>query len=120
MAEDEGSARVYYTSLDLLKPAVMQTALQGYDDNLAFLEHNNKAFLVLTQMSIAAPQQIYWSPAMAILTPRCGETGGDVCTSQDLHFRLTHMNDTILSQASMSPSNLSGSAARRETRSKVG
>jgi hypothetical protein len=51
----------------------MQTALQGYDDNLAFLEHNNKAFLVLTQMSIAVPQEIYWSPAMAILTPRCGE-----------------------------------------------
>src|SRR5581483_7768545 len=94
VAENEGSARVYYTSLDLVKPAVMRTSLRGYDDDLAFVESNAKAYLVMTQRSIAAPQEIYWSPAMAILTPRCAETGGDVCTSQDLHFRLSHMNDT--------------------------
>jgi dipeptidyl aminopeptidase/acylaminoacyl peptidase len=100
-AENQGSARVYYTELDLVKPAVMKTSLQGYDDDLTISQDNK--FLVYTRMSIGAPTEIYKSPMIIVRTPRCGETGGDVCTSQDPNFEVTHQNDAVLSQVAMSP-----------------
>jgi dipeptidyl aminopeptidase/acylaminoacyl peptidase len=99
-AEDQGSARVYYTELDLVKPAVMKTSLQGYDDDLTISSDN---FLFYTRMSISGPTEIYKSPMIVVRTPRCGETGGDICSSQDPDFKLTHVNDAFLSQVAMSP-----------------
>jgi dipeptidyl aminopeptidase/acylaminoacyl peptidase len=100
-AEDQGTARVYYTDLDQVNPGVLKTSLQGYDDDLAITPDGK--FLVFTRMSISAPSEIYKSPMIIARTPRCGETGGDVCTSQDPNFRLTHVNDSTLYQMAMSP-----------------
>jgi dipeptidyl aminopeptidase/acylaminoacyl peptidase len=100
-AEDRGSARVYYTTLDLIKPAVMQTSLEGYDDDLAVTQDSK--FIFFTRMSIAAPVELYKSSTIIARTPRCGESSGDVCTSQDPKFQLTHLNASVLSQVSMSP-----------------
>jgi dipeptidyl aminopeptidase/acylaminoacyl peptidase len=100
-AEEHGSARVYYTLLDYVKPAVQPTALKGYDDDISITQDGK--FLVYTQMSVAAPTEIYKSPVVLARTPHCGETSGDICSSQDPNFELTHVNDPILSQVSMSP-----------------
>ncbi|HEY6338383.1 MAG TPA: S9 family peptidase [Candidatus Sulfotelmatobacter sp.] len=100
-AEDQGSARVYYTELDLVKPGVMKTSLQGYDDDLT-ISQDGKA-LFYTRMSIGAPTEVYKSAMIVVRTLHCGETSGDICSSQDPNFKLTHFNDTVLSQSSMSP-----------------
>jgi dipeptidyl aminopeptidase/acylaminoacyl peptidase len=102
-AEEAGSARIYYTSLDMVKPSVVKTALQGYDDDLIFIQNNSATFLLFTKMSISAPTEIYKSPWVLVNTPHCGETGGDVCSSQDPNFKLTHINDAVLAQVAMSP-----------------
>ena len=102
-AEEAGSARIYYTSLDFVKPSVVKTALQGYDDDLTFVQNNNITFLLFSKMSISAPTEIYKSPWVLVNTPHCGETGGDICSSQDPNFKLTHLNDAVLSQIAMSP-----------------
>ena len=102
-AEESGSARIYYTSLDMVKPSVVKTPLQGYDDDLTFVRSNNVTFLLFSKMSISAPTEIYKSPWGLVNTPHCGETGGDVCSSQDPNFRLTRLNDAVLSQVDMSP-----------------
>ena len=102
-AEEAGSARIYYTSLDFVKPSVVKTALQGYDDDLTFVQNNNITFLLFSKMSISAPTEIYKSPWVLDNTPHCGETGGDICSSQDPNFKLTHLNDAVLSQIAMSP-----------------
>jgi dipeptidyl aminopeptidase/acylaminoacyl peptidase len=100
VSEKDGSARVYYTELDFVKPGVVGTALKGYDDDLT-ISGDNK-FLVYTRMSIDAPSEIYKSPMIVVRTPHCGETSGDICSSQDPNFRLTHINDAILSPVAMS------------------
>ncbi len=100
-AEEPGSARVYYTAVDYVKPAVQETSLQGYDDDITITQDSK--FLLYTRTSIAAPTEIYKSPVILARTPRCGETGGDICTSQDPNFGLTHLNDAVLSQVAMSP-----------------
>jgi len=102
-AEEAGSARIYYTSLDMVKPSVAKTALQGYDDDLIFVQSNNVTFLLFSKMSISAPTELYKSPWVLVNTPHCGETGGDVCSSQDPNFKLTHLNDAVLSQIAMAP-----------------
>src|SRR5208337_3588331 len=101
VSEKDGSARVYYTELDLVKPGVLETPLKGYDDDLT-ISGDNK-FLVFTRMSIDAPSEVYKSPMIVVRTPHCGETSGDICSSQDPNFELTHFNDAILSQVAMSP-----------------
>jgi dipeptidyl aminopeptidase/acylaminoacyl peptidase len=101
IAEEDGSARVYYTLLDYVKPAVQKTALQGYDDDITITRDDK--FLLFTRMSIGAPSEVYKSPMILARTPHCGETGGDICSSQDPNFKLTHLNDSVLSQVSMSP-----------------
>jgi dipeptidyl aminopeptidase/acylaminoacyl peptidase len=101
-AEEAGSARIYYTALDFVKPSVVKTALQGYDDDLTFTQNNNTTFLLFSKMSISAPTEIYKSPWVLVNTPHCGETGGDVCASQDPNFSLTHVNDAVLSHVAMS------------------
>jgi dipeptidyl aminopeptidase/acylaminoacyl peptidase len=98
--KDEG-ARVYYTHLDFVKPSVVGTPLKGYDDDIVITQDSK--FLLYSQMSIGAPAEIYKSPMLLVHTPHCGETGGDVCSSQDPNFKLTHLNDTLLSQVAMSP-----------------
>jgi len=100
-AEESGSARVYYSLLDYAKPAVQRTSLVGYDDDLAITADDK--FLLFTRMSISAPTEIYKSPIIVARTPKCGETTGDICTSQDPNFRVTRINDSVLSQISMSP-----------------
>ena len=102
-AEEAGSARIFYTSLEFVKPSVVKTALQGYDDDLTFTQSNNITFLLFSKMSISTPTEIYKSPWVLVSTPHCGETGGDICSSQDPNFKLTHLNDSVLSQVSMSP-----------------
>ena len=99
-AEEKGSARVYYSLLDNVKPAVQKTALQGYDDDITVADDK---FFLFTKMSINAPTEIYKSPIILARTPHCGETGGDICSSQDPNFRVTHLNDSVLSQVAMSP-----------------
>jgi dipeptidyl aminopeptidase/acylaminoacyl peptidase len=101
VAEDQGSARVYYATPDTVAPVAQRTALHGYDDDLTISKDDK--FLVYTRMSIGAPPEIYKSPMILARTPHCGETGGDVCSSQDPNFALTHFNDAVLSQVSMSP-----------------
>jgi dipeptidyl aminopeptidase/acylaminoacyl peptidase len=100
-AEESGSVRIHYALLDFVKPAVAQTALKGYDDDLVITKDDK--FLIYTQMSIAAPPELYKSPMILARTPHCGETSGDICSSQDPNFKLTHVNDAVLSQVSMSP-----------------
>jgi len=100
-AEDAGSSRVYYSALDTVKPAVQKTSLHGYDDDLVISKDDK--FLIYTRMSIDAPSEIVQSPMVQVRTPRCGETSGDICTSQDPNFKLTKINDALLSQVSMSP-----------------
>jgi dipeptidyl aminopeptidase/acylaminoacyl peptidase len=100
-AEDQGSARVYYTSLDQVKPAVLKTSLQGYDDDLTISKDDK--FLVYTRMSISTPTEIYKSPMAMARTPKCGEASGDICITQDPNFSLTHVNDPLLQQVAMSP-----------------
>jgi dipeptidyl aminopeptidase/acylaminoacyl peptidase len=100
-AEDQGSARVYYTALDQVKPGVLKTSLQGYDDDLTISKDDK--FLVYTRMSISAPTEIYKSPMAMTRTPKCGEASGDVCITQDPNFGLTHINDPLLQQVAMSP-----------------
>ncbi len=77
--------------------------MQGYDDDLTFTQSNNITFLLFSKMSISTPTEIYKSPWVLVSTPHCGETGGDICSSQDPNFKLTHLNDSVLSQVSMSP-----------------
>jgi dipeptidyl aminopeptidase/acylaminoacyl peptidase len=101
VVEENGSARVYHTGLDYLKPAVQKTSLVGYDDDFAVTRDDK--FLVYSQMSLAAPAEIYKSPIVLARTPHCGETSGDICSSEDPNFRLTHLNDSVLSQVTMSP-----------------
>jgi dipeptidyl aminopeptidase/acylaminoacyl peptidase len=101
VSEKEGNARVYYTDLDFVKPSVVETSLKGYDDDITITQDNK--FLVYSQMSISAPTEIYKSPMILARTPHCGETGGDVCSSQDPNFKLTNLNDSVLSQVAMSP-----------------
>jgi dipeptidyl aminopeptidase/acylaminoacyl peptidase len=101
VSEKDGSARVCYTDLDFVKPSVVDTSLKGYDDDIAITQDNK--FLVYSQMSIGAPSEIYKSPMILARTPHCGETGGDICSSQDPNFKLTHVNDAVLSQVAMSP-----------------
>jgi dipeptidyl aminopeptidase/acylaminoacyl peptidase len=101
VAEESGSARVYDARLDYVKPVAGPTGLQGYDDDLTVTPDNK--FLVYTRMSITAPSEIYKSPLILARLPRCGEGSGDVCTSQDPNFQLSHINDSVLSQVSMSP-----------------
>ncbi|MBI3474848.1 MAG: S9 family peptidase [Acidobacteria bacterium] len=100
-AEENGSARVYYTELDFVKPGVVKTSLHGYDDDLVITKDDK--FLLYTQMSITAPSELYKSPMIVVRTPHCGENSGDICSSQDPNFRLTHLNDAVLSQVAMSP-----------------
>jgi dipeptidyl aminopeptidase/acylaminoacyl peptidase len=101
VSEQDGSARVYCTDLDLVKPSVVGTSLKGYDDDITMTQDNK--FLVYSQMSIGAPSEIYKSPMILARTPHCGETGGDICSSQDPNFKLTRLNDVVLSQVAMSP-----------------
>jgi dipeptidyl aminopeptidase/acylaminoacyl peptidase len=102
VSEKNGSARIYYTDLDFVKPGVVETSLKGYDDDITITQDNK--FLVYSQMSINAPPEIYKSPMILVRMPHCGEEGGgDICSSQDPNFRLTHLNDPILSQVAMPP-----------------
>ncbi|HVI09246.1 MAG TPA: S9 family peptidase, partial [Candidatus Binatia bacterium] len=100
-AEEKGSAQLFYTALDFVKPAVVRTSLQGYDDDLAM--SSDSKFLVYTRMTIDAPPEIYKSPMILVRTHRCDEGGFDVCTNQDPNFKLTHLNEALLSQVAMSP-----------------
>ncbi|HVI06701.1 MAG TPA: prolyl oligopeptidase family serine peptidase, partial [Candidatus Binatia bacterium] len=101
VAEEQGGARVYDILLNYSPPYAAKTSLKGYDDDLAVTPDNK--FLVFTRMSISAPSEIYKSPIVIARTLPCGEAGGDVCTSQNPNFELTHLNDAALSQAAMSP-----------------
>ncbi len=101
VAEEQGSARVYNILLNYAPPYAAKTSLQGYDDDLAITPDNK--FIVFTRMSISAPSEVYKSPIILARTPQCGENGGDVCSSQDPNFKLTHLNDAILSQVAVSP-----------------
>ena len=99
--EENGSGRVYYSLLDSVKPVVQKTALQGYNDDITVTSDDK--FLIFTKMSIDAPSELYKSPMILVRTPHCGENTGDICSSQDPNFRLTHLNDAVLSQVPMSP-----------------
>jgi dipeptidyl aminopeptidase/acylaminoacyl peptidase len=101
IAEETGSARVYYTGVDYVKPVVEQTALHGYDDDIIITPDSK--FFLFTQMSLAAPTELYKSPMLSLRIPPCGGTGGDLCSKQDPSLSLTHLNSSILSQVSMSP-----------------
>jgi dipeptidyl aminopeptidase/acylaminoacyl peptidase len=94
-AEDQGNARVYYTDLDQTKPSVLKTA-QGYDDDLTVSKDGK--FLLYTQMSAAAPAEIYKSPIVIAPTAQC-EDSGNICTPQEV----THINKLVLQEVSMSP-----------------
>jgi dipeptidyl aminopeptidase/acylaminoacyl peptidase len=100
-AEEKGSARVYDILLNYAPPYAAKTSLQGYDDDLAVTPDGK--FIVFTKMSISATSEIYKSPIILARTPHCGETGGDVCSSQDPNFKLTQINDALLSQVAMAP-----------------
>jgi dipeptidyl aminopeptidase/acylaminoacyl peptidase len=100
-SEEQGNSRVYYVLLNYAPPYAARSSLQGYDDDLTVTPDNK--FILFTKMSSSAPAEIYKSPIILARTPHCGETGGDVCSSQDPNFQLTHLNDTVLSRVSMSP-----------------
>jgi len=101
VAEEHGSARVYDASPDHVKPVAGPTGLAGYDDDLTITPDNR--FLVYTRMALTAPSEIYKSPLVLARLLHCGEGSGDLCTNQDPNFQLTHLNDLVLSQVSMSP-----------------
>ena len=101
VAEERGSARVYNASPDYVRSVAGPTGLEGYDDDLTTTPDNK--FFVYTQMSIAAPSEIYESPVTLARLLHCGPGSGDLCTTQDPNFRVTHLNDAVLSQVAMSP-----------------
>jgi len=101
VAEERGSARVYNASPDYVKSVAGPTGLEGYDDDFTITPDGK--FLVYTRMSIAAPSEIYKSPVALARLLHCGPGSGDLCTTQDPNFELTHLNGALLSQVAMAP-----------------
>ncbi len=101
VAEERGSAHVYNASPDYVRSVAGPTGLEGYDDDLTTTPDSK--FFVFTQMSIAAPSEIYKSPMALARLLHCGQGSGDLCTTQDPNFRVTHLNDSVLSQVAMPP-----------------
>src|SRR5579864_4691243 len=81
VAEERGSAHVYNASPDYVRSVAGPTGLEGYDDDLTTTPDSK--FFVFTQMSIAAPSEIYKSPMALARLLHCGQGSGDLCTTQD-------------------------------------
>ena len=77
--------------------------LPGFNDNVV-LARGPRPVLLFTRMSIQSPSEIYAVPLNLLTLPKCGGMGGgDVCADGEVAQSLTHLNDAVLSQISMSP-----------------
>ncbi len=121
IGEDAGESHIYVTSVD--RPQVLfidfgaalalegfhdshphePAVLHGYRDDLAVTPDGQKLFF--TEMSLTAPNEIYWS-ASTMKTPcnnrHKGEPQPGDCEAPKPEM-LTHFNDAPLSQVAMSP-----------------
>ncbi len=98
-AEESGASPVFYVMLNYQPRPVQKSSVEGYNGDIA--SSPGSKLLVFTRMSVRAPTEIYAAPWALVNLPRCSN-GGDLCTSGP-DFRLTHLNDSVLSQVSMSP-----------------
>jgi dipeptidyl aminopeptidase/acylaminoacyl peptidase len=113
-SESQGLAPVYYVGANELKGSKVgvSSVIQGFDDDLA-LTHSGE--LLFTKMSLRGPTEISHAhliyglgctdPPPGTTCPTCGcETSVSEDNSQPgFNGQLTHLNDTVLSQVSMSP-----------------
>src|SRR5581483_7736407 len=98
-AEESGASPVFYVMLNYQPRPVQKSSVEGYNGDIA--SSPGSKLLVFTRMSAGAPTEIYAAPWALVNLPRCSN-GGDLCTSGP-DFRFTHLNDSVLSQVSMSP-----------------
>jgi len=92
-AEEAGWAPIWRTDEMGTKPKVV---FRGFLDDLAFSKVGE---LVFTKMSLDAPNEIY-SGGYNLLTETCTDFHDTGCKQPK---PLTHLNDSVLSQVSMSP-----------------
>jgi dipeptidyl aminopeptidase/acylaminoacyl peptidase len=100
-SDHKGHSLIY--ALDVVNPnSSRRTIVAGYNDDLA-LTPDGKT-LLFTRMSIAAPTEIYAADPVA---PGCPAKNGDIdagkeSCSLNKDWAVTHVNDSLLSQVSMS------------------
>src|SRR6266571_2651916 len=101
VAENHGTSPLWSVRLiaDLYRPTPSAQPLGGYFDDLAVTGRAGKEVLFFTGMSIIRPNEIY-STTSAILEHCSGIDGIPLCPRP---YQLTHLNDSVLSQISMSP-----------------
>ena len=113
-AENSGTAPIFETLIKELPGAVdwPGEVAGGYDDDVAIVPGSKT--IVYTQMSIHAPTEIYSATPAAFnrkhdcIEERFGERGSPVwyenpkCETS-VTRAITHLNDSVLSQTSMSP-----------------
>jgi dipeptidyl aminopeptidase/acylaminoacyl peptidase len=97
-SEQEGQAPTYLVTLAGKQPLQINN---GFSDDFAIARGS---ILLMTSMSLSAPNQIYATPTSI----ECGsnEPSGEAspkCETDLKLNRLTHLNDFLLSQISMSP-----------------
>jgi dipeptidyl aminopeptidase/acylaminoacyl peptidase len=100
-SDHKGHSLIY--ALDIAKPDTSRrTIIYGYNDDLA-LTPDGKT-LLFTRMSIAAPTEIYASGTDGAGCPaRTGDVdAGKESCSLNKDWAVTHFNDSLLSQISMS------------------
>jgi len=100
-SDHKGHSLIY--ALDIANPeSSRRTIVGGYNDDLALMPDGKT--LLFTRMSIAAPTEIYGSD---LAGPGCPAKNGDVdagkeSCSLNKDRAVTHINDALLSQVSMS------------------
>ena len=101
VAENHGTSPLWSVRLiaDLYRPTPSARLLGGYFDDLAVTGRAGKEVLFFTGMSIIRPNEIY-STTSGILEHCSGIDGIPLCPRP---YQLTHLNDSVLSQISMSP-----------------
>jgi dipeptidyl aminopeptidase/acylaminoacyl peptidase len=106
VAENRGMSPIYAVGLPLklsnaTTPFIAPQLVRGFNDDLAVTEDGK---LIFTRMSISAPNELHIADTR-VSANRCVQTvveGTNECASLN-EQHLTHSNDSVLSQISMSP-----------------